>query len=359
LSPHCNRNRTFFTFFSDFKSNGKVAITATETLVLSLVFVFSLFTNICAIVILAKKKRLVTANCFMMNLFCADILFISMIPFILVTRWSEVWILGDFVCHMVFYVICLSASVTLISLSAVSLERMICIMKLTQAATCNVKVVVGGLFGIWGFSAMTALPLCLFFNVVNVKINGSDVQICTLVWPSTSEEIAWDISFVVLNFMVPGLSIVFSYTKIYKGIEIHIFTFLSWQITKETRERLITSTAYSETHQLKVSQRDFKLFRTLLILMVSFFIMWTPVIIIILLLLIQNLYYSFTIPPTLFLWITVFTFCNSFVNPILYNINLFRKKWWKIIFFCSFDESTDTDTLSRKNATPNISTALE
>ncbi|XP_053306943.1 free fatty acid receptor 4 isoform X2 [Spea bombifrons] len=342
------QNGTCFLFFSDFKSHNKVAVAVVETLVLLLVFGFSLLTNICAIVLLARRKRLVTANCFVLNLFCADLLFISMIPFILVIRWTEVWVLGDFICHMLFYIICLSGCVTLISLSAVSLERMVCIMKVTQATTCNAKVVAGGLLGIWGFSAITALPLCLFFQVVTLRVNGSeqDVQVCTLVWPTIAEEIAWDISFIMLDFLVPGLSIVISYTKIFK-------------ITKAMRERLITSTAYSENHQLRVSQRDYKLFRTLFLLMVSFFIMWTPVFIIVLLLLVQNLDENFTLPPTPFFWVVVFTFCNSIVNPVLYNINLFKQKWWQIIFCCSEEERLDTDTVTKKNDTPNVSTVVK
>ncbi|KAM4702845.1 free fatty acid receptor 4 [Rhinophrynus dorsalis] len=343
IQPIRDGNRTFFTFFSDFKTSNKVAVTVIETLVMSLVFVFSVFANICAIILLARKKRLVTANCFVLNLFCADLLFVSMIPFILVIRWTEVWVLGDFICHVLFYIICLSACVTLISLSAVSLERMICIMKVTQATTCNVKVVVLGLLGIWGFSAMTALPLCLFFNVVTQRVNNTEVQICTLVWPTVAEEITWDISFVILDFLLPGLSIVISYTKIFK-------------ITKDMRERLITSTAYSENHQVRVTQRDYKLFQTLFILMISFFIMWTPVFIIVLLLLAQNLHEDFTIPSSLFFWIVTFTFGNSIVNPILYNINLFKHKWVKIIFCCTAEETVDTETTARKNDNLNLST---
>ncbi|KAM8924788.1 free fatty acid receptor 4 [Pelodytes ibericus] len=338
-------NQTLFPFFSEFKTNGKVAVTVVETMVLGLVFAFSLFANICAIVLLARKKRLVTANCFVMNLFCADLLFISMIPFILIIRWTEVWILGDFICHILFYVICLSGCVTLFSLSAVSLERMICIMKVTQATTCNVKVVAFGLLGIWVFSAMTALPLCLFFNVATMTVNGSDVAVCTLVWPTVAEEIAWDVSFVILDFLVPGLSIVISYSKIFK-------------ITKTMSDRLIKSTAYSENHQIRVSQRDYKLFRTLFTLMVSFFVMWTPVFIIVLLLLVQNLNCNFTLSPTVFFWVLVFTFSNSIVNPVLYNINLFKQKWWQIIFCCSPEENQDTDTTTKRNDTPNTSTNI-
>ncbi|KAE8590737.1 hypothetical protein XENTR_v10018179 [Xenopus tropicalis] len=337
-----NGSQTHFTFFSDFKTNNKVAVTVLETLVMSLVFIVSIFTNISAIILMVKKKRLVTANCFVLNLFCADLLFISMIPFILVIRWTEVWVLGDFICHMHFYIICLSGCVTLISLSAVSLERMISIMKITQATTCNVKVVVCGLLGIWVFSAFTALPMCLFFNVVEQKVNGTVIHICTLVWPNVGEEIAWDVSFIILNFFIPGLIIVVSYTKIFK-------------ITKSVRNRLISCTTYPENNQMKVSHRDYKLFRTLFILMISFFIMWTPVAIIVLLLLLQNLHKHVSIPPTVFFWITTLTFSNSVLNPILYNINLFRQKWVHIILCHSVEEIADTETTTKRNENANIS----
>lgn len=135
-------NNTQFTFYSEF--NKTLEVKVVETIFLCLVFVFSWLTNVCAIVLLIRKKRLVTSNCFVLNLFFSDLLFVTMIPFILVVRWTENWILGDFVCHLLFYVICLSGCVILISLSAVSLERMICIMKMTQTTTCNVKVVVMG-----------------------------------------------------------------------------------------------------------------------------------------------------------------------------------------------------------------------
>ncbi|XP_040217706.1 free fatty acid receptor 4 [Rana temporaria] len=334
-------NKTHFTFYSEF--NKTLAVKVVETFFLCLVFVFSWLTNVCAIVLLIRKKRLVTSNCFVLNLFCSDLLFVTMIPFILVVRWTENWILGDFVCHLLFYVICLSGCVILISLSAVSLERMICIMKMTQTTTCNVKVVVMGLVIIWGFSAMTALPLCLFFKVVEIDM---ELKICTLIWPTIAEEISWDVSFILLDFLIPGLSIVVSYTKIYK-------------ITKDIRQRMISSTAYSENHQIRVSQRDYKLFRTLFLLMISFFVMWTPVFIIVLLLLVQNLDNNFHLSPTCFFWIILFTFCNSIVNPILYNMNLFRQKWWQIIFCCSSEETLDTETTTRKNENQNGSAEIK
>ncbi|XP_068114832.1 free fatty acid receptor 4 [Hyperolius riggenbachi] len=334
-------NCTRFAFYSEF--NKTLAVTVVETFFLCLVFVLSWLTNVCAIVLLVKKKRLVTSNCFVLNLFCADLIFVSMIPFIIVVRWTEKWILGHFVCHLLFYVMVLSGCVILTSLSAVSLERMLCITKLRQTTKCNVKVVTLGLVVIWGFAAMTALPLCLFFRIIPQTVDDSRVLVCALVWPTVTEEIGWDISFIILDFLIPGMSIVVSYSKIYK-------------ITKDIRKKMISSIAYSDIHQIRVSQRDYKLFRTLFILMISFFVMWTPVFVVVLLILLQNLDEDFVLSPTAFFWISVFTFSNSIVNPVLYNLNLFRQNWWQVLFCCNPEECVDTETTTKKNENPNPTT---
>ncbi|XP_030058894.1 free fatty acid receptor 4 isoform X1 [Microcaecilia unicolor] len=329
-------NWTFFTFFSDFKGGDSVAFTVLETVVLSLVFLFSLLANVFAILLLSRKKRLVNANCFVLNLFCADLLFISMIPFILTTRWTQAWVLGEFLCHLLFYVMWLSGSASIISLAAVSLERMVCIMKLHQAASWNAKVVVGGLVAIWGYSALTGLPLALFFKVITQPVNGQEVQICTLIWPTVTEEIIWDVSFVLLDFIIPGLSIVISYSKIL-------------QITKATRKNLSVSAAYCENHQLRVSQQDFKLFRTLLALMISFFVMWSPIAIAVLLIMVRNIKKNFDIPSSLFFWIVTFTCSNSALNPVLYDVHQFKDEWKNVLCCFSSKRTDSTETIEKQN----------
>uniref|UniRef100_A0A8D2BWT8 Free fatty acid receptor 4 n=1 Tax=Sus scrofa TaxID=9823 RepID=A0A8D2BWT8_PIG len=165
-----------------------------------------------------------------------------------------------------------------------------------------------------------------------------EIPICTLIWPSVAGEISWDVSFVTLNFLVPGLLIVISYSKIL-------------QITKASRRRLTMSLAYSESHQIRVSQQDVRLFRTLFLLMISFFIMWSPIIITILLILIQNFKQNLVIWPSLFFWVMAFTFANSAVNPILYNMSLFRNEWRKFFHCFFFPEkgAMFTDTSVRRN----------
>uniref|UniRef100_A0A8D0G996 Free fatty acid receptor 4 n=1 Tax=Sphenodon punctatus TaxID=8508 RepID=A0A8D0G996_SPHPU len=342
-------NDTLFPFFSDFKGQDRVAVTAVETAVLACIFLLSLVGNICAIALLVRKKsRLRTATSLVLNLFCADLFFISAIPLIIVVRWTQSWLLGPAVCHMLFYVISLSGSVTILSLAAVSLERVVCIVRLRRTERCNRKVLAGLLLLIWGFSALASLPLSLFFTVVTVpRPEGEEAYICTLIWPNIEGETSWDVTFTTVVFLIPGAVLVISYSKIL-------------QITKASRRQLNAGMAYSESNHIRVSQKDFKLFRTLFVLMISFFIMWSPIIITILLILVQNFKHDFIILPSFFFWIMAFTFANSAVNPVLYNVVHFKNEWWRVLFCCSAlpgkkDSGTETTVKRNDHELPNLS----
>ncbi|XP_067995769.1 free fatty acid receptor 4 isoform X1 [Melanerpes formicivorus] len=247
-------NRTYFPFFSDFRGHNVTALRVGESSALASIFLLSLVGNIWGIWLLVRRQhRLCAANCLVLNLFCADLLFITSIPFIAVVRWTDSWELGDVVCHMLFYV---------------------------------------------------------------------EVQICTLVWPNIAGEIIWDVTFAIVCFLAPGVVIVISYSKIL-------------QITKASRRSLNAGLACSKNHQIRVSQQDYRLFRALILLMISFFIMWSPIMITIILILVQNYKQDLNILPAAFFWIVLFTFANSAVNPILYNVAHFRRKCEEILLCCT------------------------
>ncbi|XP_047618193.1 free fatty acid receptor 4 isoform X2 [Phacochoerus africanus] len=291
-------NRTRFPFFSDVKGDHRLVLSTVETVVLALIFVVSLLGNVCALVLVARRRRGGTTASLVLNLFCADLLFTSAIPLVLAVRWTEAWLLSPVACHLLFYVMTLSGSVTILTLAAVSLERMVCIVHLQRGVRGPGRRARAALLAlIWGYSALAALPLCIFFRVVPQRFPGAD------------------------------------------------------QITKASRRRLTMSLAYSESHQIRVSQQDVRLFRTLFLLMISFFIMWSPIIITILLILIQNFKQNLVIWPSLFFWVMAFTFANSAVNPILYNMSLFRNEWRKFFHCFFFPEkgAMFTDTSVRRN----------
>ncbi|XP_010563329.1 PREDICTED: free fatty acid receptor 4 [Haliaeetus leucocephalus] len=285
-------NRTYFPFFSDFRGRNVTALRIGESSALASIFLLALAGNVWGICLLVRRRhRLCASNCLVLNLFCADLLFITAIPFIAAVRWTESWVLGDVVCHMLFYVVSLSGTVVILSLS--------------------------------------------------------EIQICTLLWPSIAGEIVWDVTFATVFFLIPGLVIVISYSKIL-------------QITKASRRSLNAGLAYSENHQIRVSQQDYKLFRALFVLMISFFIMWSPIIIIILLILVQNYKQDLNILPSVFFWIVLFTFANSAVNPILYNVAHFRRKCQEILLCCTGNpvrHGAGTETTARRSnhEQPNLS----
>ncbi|NXE58715.1 FFAR4 protein, partial [Calcarius ornatus] len=325
-------NKTYFPFFSDFRGHNVTALRVGESCAMVFVFLLSLAGNIWGICLLVRRhRRLCAANCLVLNLFGADLLFITAMPFIAVVRWTESWVLGNFVCHLLFYVVSLSGTVILLSLSAVSLERFVSIARLRHAALRRRKVLAAALLLIWGLAALATLPLCCFFTV--------DIYICTLDWPSTAGETVWDTTFAIVFFLIPGFIIVISYSKIL-------------QIAKASRRSLNAGLAYPERHQIRVSQQDYKLFRALFLLMISFFIMWTPIIVIIFLILVQNFKKDLNILPSVFFWIALFTFANSAVNPILYNVAYFRRKCQEIFLCCTGSperHGAGTETTARRS----------
>lgn len=153
------------------------ALRIIESSALASIFLLALVGNIWGICLLVRsRQRLSAANCLVLNLFCADLLFITAIPFIAVVRWTESWVLGDVVCHMLFYVVSLSGTVVILSLSAVSLERVVSIARLRHAAFRRRKGLAAALLLIWGFAALATLPLCCFFTVVRLPDAAGEVR---------------------------------------------------------------------------------------------------------------------------------------------------------------------------------------
>lgn len=168
-------NRTRFPFFSDVKSDHRLLLTGVETAVLALIFAVSLLSNACSLVLLARRRRRGATVSLVLNLFCADLLFTSAIPLVLVVRWTEAWLLGRVACHLLFYLMSLSGSVTILTLAALSLERMVCILRLQSGVRGPGRWAQAALLAlIWGYSALTALPLCVFFQVVPQRFLGAD-----------------------------------------------------------------------------------------------------------------------------------------------------------------------------------------
>ncbi|XP_049927789.1 free fatty acid receptor 4-like [Epinephelus moara] len=319
--PH-GENISYFSFFSEIHHSDHVATTIVETLAITAVFLVSVAANAAAAALVTWERRLVANKTVLtLNLFVADLLFVSMIPLIVAVRWTVSWTLGYTACHTLLYVICMSGCVTISTLASISVERVQAILRLQSVPTLNCRMVTATLFFIWAFSALTSIPLTLFFTVMDEKFPEQErIHICTLKWPDKTGEIAWNVAFTALCFFLPGFIIVVSYSKIL-------------QIAKRSRLGLRPRDSQppaGDPLEYRVSRQDMKLFRTLLVLVLSFLIMWSPIFIITFLILARNFLVHLDVSSTMFFWVITFTLANSALNPILYSVCQLKNGWRRL-----------------------------
>ncbi|XP_070697684.1 free fatty acid receptor 4-like [Pempheris klunzingeri] len=317
--PLLLRNFSYFSFFSELHHSDHGATTIVETLAITVVFLVSVAANVGAAALVTWERRLLANKTILtLNLFVADLLFVSMIPLIVAVRWTVSWTLGYAACHTVLYVICMSGCVTITTLASISVERVRAILRLQTVSTLNPRMVTATLLFIWAFSALTCIPLSLFFTVMEVDFPEQErMHICTLMWPDTSGEVMWNVAFAALCFLLPGCVLVVSYSKIL-------------QIVKSCREGLRPRDSQPDALQYHVSRQDMKLFRTLLVLVLSFLIMWSPIFIVTFLILARNFLGHPYVTSTMFFWVVTFTMINSALNPILYSVCQFKSGWRRL-----------------------------
>lgn len=163
------RNFTYFSFFSELHHSDYLATTIVETVAITAVFLVSVAANAGAAALVTWERRLLANKTILiLNLFVADLLFVSMIPLIVAERWTVSWTLGYMGCHTVLYVICMSGCVIITTLASISAERVHAILRLQTVSTLNPRMVTATLFLIWAFSALTCIPLSLFLTVMDV-----------------------------------------------------------------------------------------------------------------------------------------------------------------------------------------------
>lgn len=105
------------------------------------------------------------------------------------------------------------------------------------------------------------------------------------------------------------------------------------QITKSCRRRVRPRDHQSpggDSPEYQVSRQDIKLFRTLLVLVLSFLIMWSPVFVISFFILVKSFLHHQYISSTVFFWVVTFTLANSALNPILYSVCQSRRGWRRL-----------------------------
>lgn len=108
---------------------------------------------------------------------------------------------------------------------------------------------------------------------------------------------------------------------------------LTLQIAKSCKRRLQhrdSNSPVGDSIEYQVSRQDIRLFRTLLVLVLSFLIMWSPIFIITFFILARNFRGHLQVSSTMFFWVVTFTLANSALNPILYSVCQFKNSWRRL-----------------------------
>ncbi|EDV30401.2 uncharacterized protein Dana_GF23269, isoform B [Drosophila ananassae] len=183
------------------------------------IFIFALIGNgtVCYIVQSTPRMRTVT-NYFIANLALGDILMSlfcvpsSFISLLILNYWP----FGIALCHFVNYSQAVSVLVSAYTLVAISIDRYIAIMwplrpRITKRYA---KFIIGG---VWFIALATAFPIPVVSRLV---LPGSpwhqkcEKYICREMWPSRVQEYYYTLALFTLQFVLPLVVLIFTYTRI-------------------------------------------------------------------------------------------------------------------------------------------------
>ncbi|WAR21694.1 NPY2R-like protein [Mya arenaria] len=312
-------NISVFTFFSEFNrsrpSSGYV-----EAGIITIVFVLSLIGNFVILAFMCKSKvSLTITNYFVCNLAVADIAFMMSSPFVAYVRITGTWRLGEGMCHFLNYWMFVCGIVIIWTMTAISIDRYACInLNMPTRKRLNPWHVGLICLCIWVVTSCLFLPLGLFFNIIDIRLETETIYICSLVWPKHKfrYSVLFTVVLFLVGFLLPISIITVNYIRIFRKF---------WA----SKRAVANSTNDAICHRrLDIrSRRDLKIVKTLVLLVLVFIFMWLPLFIVSILIERDSSYFYNNISSSALLWTIVFAYSNSLVNPFMYgfiNVEIHR-----------------------------------
>ncbi|XP_065069868.1 G-protein coupled receptor 83-like [Rhopilema esculentum] len=282
-----------------------------QVVLFSLIIIVSLIGNFLIVAIVIKNKRMHTlSNLLIMNISLADLL-VTLLPMV----WEIVrlgyftdgtWPLGSFMCVFAFFCVYMSVACSVLSLSAVSIDRYYLIVKPHSYSLKNqyIKYII---FGIWASAFCFALPTILMQRVVTDKDTGK--KQCVEAWknpfdPKTSPRIYTAVLFVFL-YVIPLMMMTVLYSKLCLKL---------WM--RNSPESMISKS------RKKAVMRKRKVVIMLIFMVLIFAIGWFPIF------LVQFMTYfdsrvarcAYSIPESLIFVGYFFEYLSSALNPYVYFV---------------------------------------
>ncbi|XP_032885992.1 probable G-protein coupled receptor 83 [Amblyraja radiata] len=188
----------------------------------SVIIVISLFGNVLVCQVVIKNKRMHSAtSLFIANLAVADIMITLLnTPFTLVRFVNSNWVFGKLMCHVSRFAQYCSVHVSVLTLTAIALDRQQIIMNPLKPRMSKAKGVIYIII-IWILATGFSLPHAIYQKLLKVEYRKARVRsLCLHSFPQPAD-LYWkymDLSTFILLYVLPLLIITVAYTAVAKRL---------------------------------------------------------------------------------------------------------------------------------------------
>uniref|UniRef100_A0A183C3C0 G_PROTEIN_RECEP_F1_2 domain-containing protein n=1 Tax=Globodera pallida TaxID=36090 RepID=A0A183C3C0_GLOPA len=194
-------------------SNSAWAITLFLALY-SNIFVLGLLGNLAIVLVTIRCQHLRSVqNIFILNLAISDIIVCLLsLPFTPVSYIYKEWLFGSAICHLLPMVQAASVFVSTFSLSAIAIDRYWLVLYPHSGSISPAKATVVAAV-LWLLSVLISVPYSVHMTLV--EYDGYCGKFCTEQWPSTQIRRGYALSVLVLQFLIPFVTMSYCYASIF------------------------------------------------------------------------------------------------------------------------------------------------
>lgn len=261
-------------------------------------------------VVLRYAKMKTVTNMYILNLAIADFCFLVGLPFLIVTAIMKHWIFGFAACKMFFILTSINWFTSVFTLTVMSADRYMAVVHPIKSMSYRTPVVALAVcFCVWCASLLAMLPIILY--TTTVKYPGTDMESCTITWPE-GQLMSADKAFIWYTLLL-GFAIPVALTSVFYALVVI---------------RLRTVGPKTKSKEKKKSHR--RVTKMVLTVISVYVVCWLPYWVFQVCL----IYIDHETPRWLshvFQMITVMSYANSMLNPLLYAFlsDNFRKSFIK------------------------------
>lgn len=188
----------------------------------SIIFITGFFGNFIVIYFVLVYKRMQTmTNKFITNLAISDLLVIFICIPVTVSRYvTKEWVFGEFMCRFSSFAQGVSLSVSVMTLTAISIDRYYIIYKPMKARSiCTNRKVKIILVSTWILSIFIMSPLLIVFKYEKRKIQKTqseffEFNMCFESWPEFEAKLGYEVLLICSLFVFPIIFMSYAYIKI-------------------------------------------------------------------------------------------------------------------------------------------------